>query len=205
MPCDWKRKTYTKLAQNPVVTGDMMPEHFSREHFRDPKIWKEEDGYYMVVGNKTDDGKPHVVLFHSEDAISWEYVSVLAKDDTGMLGTMWECPDFFCLDGAYVLITSPQNLSADEEFHNGNNSVYYMGSYDKTSICSIMTQFTRLMTDWILRTADDACGRWKKNYDCMDAVMGFEYPSRRSEMVRHDDITEGTQGKRWKDSAKPGA
>lgn len=25
--------------------------------------------------------------------------------------------------------------------------------------------------------------------------MGFEYPSRRSEMVRHDDITEGTQGK----------
>lgn len=124
-------ETYTKLAQNPVVTGDMMPEHFSREHFRDPKIWKEEDGYYMVVGNKTDDGKPHVVLFHSEDAISWEYVSVLAKDDTGMLGTMWECPDFFCLDGAYVLITSPQNLSADEEFHNGNNSVYYMGSYDK--------------------------------------------------------------------------
>ena len=83
-------RTYTKLAQNPVVTGDMMPEHFSREHFRDPKIWKEEDGYYMVVGNKTDDGKPHVVLFHSEDAISWEYVSVLAKDDTGMLGTMWE-------------------------------------------------------------------------------------------------------------------
>ena len=86
-------KTYTKLAQNPVVTGDMMPEHFSREHFRDPKIWKEEDGYYMVVGNKTDDGKPHVVLFHSEDAISWEYVSVLAKDDTGMLGTMWEHAD----------------------------------------------------------------------------------------------------------------
>lgn len=33
-----------------------MPEYFSREHFRDPKIWKEEDGYYMVVGNKTDDG-----------------------------------------------------------------------------------------------------------------------------------------------------
>lgn len=63
------------------------------QNFRDPKIWKEEDGYYMVVGNKTDDGKPHVVLFHSEDAISWEYVSVLAKDDTGMLGTMWEHAD----------------------------------------------------------------------------------------------------------------
>lgn len=142
-------ETYTKLAQNPVVTGDMMPEHFSREHFRDPKIWKEEDGYYMVVGNKTDDGKPHVVLFHSEDAISWEYVSVLAKDDTGMLGTMWECPDFFCLDGAYVLITSPQNLSADEEFIMETIRFIIWEAMIKTSICSIMTQFTRLMTDWI--------------------------------------------------------
>ena len=49
----------------------MLPEHFSREHFRDPKIWKENDGYYMVVGNKTYQGVPQVVLFHSEDAIKW--------------------------------------------------------------------------------------------------------------------------------------
>ena len=62
-------KKYTKLEQNPVITGEMLPEHFSREHFRDPKIWKENDGYYMVVGNKTDQGVPQVVLFHSEDAI----------------------------------------------------------------------------------------------------------------------------------------
>lgn len=124
-------KTYTKLEQNPVITGDMLPEHFSREHFRDPKIWKEEDGYYMVVGNKTDKGVPQVVLFRSEDAIKWSYVSVLARDREGELGTMWECPDFFCLENAYVLITSPQDLSATEEFHNGNNSVYYLGTYDK--------------------------------------------------------------------------
>ena len=43
---------YTKYNQNPVVNGDMLPDDFSREHFRDPKIWKEDDGYYMVVGNK---------------------------------------------------------------------------------------------------------------------------------------------------------
>ena len=100
-------------------------------HTRDPKIWKENDGYYMVVGNKTDQGVPQVVLFHSEDAIKWNYVSVLASDRDGTLGTMWECPDFFCLDEEYILITSPQDLCATEEFHNGNNSVYYMGKYDK--------------------------------------------------------------------------
>ena len=124
-------KTYTKLEQNPVATGDMLPANFSREHFRDPKIWKEEDGYYMVVGNKTEDGIPQVVLFYSENAVEWKYVSVLARDDEGKLGSMWECPDFFCLDGEYVLINSPQDMSADQEFHNGNNSVYYMGKYNK--------------------------------------------------------------------------
>lgn len=121
---------YTKIEQNPIITGDMLPENFSREHFRDPKIWKEDDGYYMVVGNKTNEGIPQVVLFHSEDMTKWKYVSVLAKDNEGILGTMWECPDFFCLDGEYVLITSPQDLCANQEFHNGNNSVYYMGKYD---------------------------------------------------------------------------
>ena len=38
---------------------------------------------------------------------------------------------FLFLDEEYILITSPQDLCATEEFHNGNNSVYYMGKYDK--------------------------------------------------------------------------
>lgn len=124
-------KNYIKIEQNPVATGEMLPKNCSREHFRDPKIWIEDDGYYMVVGNKTIEGTPQVVLFHSEDLKKWKFVSVLAKDNEGKLGTMWECPDFFCLDGEYVLITSPTDMCAYQEFHNGNNSVYYMGKYDK--------------------------------------------------------------------------
>lgn len=123
--------TYTKAEHNPVITGDMLPEHFSREDFRDPKVWKEADGYYMVVGNKTDEGIPQVVLFHSDDLRQWRYVSVLAKDREKNLGSMWECPDFFFLDGEHVLITSPQDMSAGEEFHNGNNAVYFLGDFDE--------------------------------------------------------------------------
>ena len=70
-------------------------------------------------------------MFHSKDMKEWHYVSVLAKDKEKKLGTMWECPDFFKLDGEYILITSPQDMCASQEFHNGNNSVYYMGKYDK--------------------------------------------------------------------------
>ena len=123
--------TYTKNEHNPVITGDMLPENFSRIDFRDPKIWKEADGYYMVIGNKTIDGVPQVVLFHSDNMHEWHYVSVLAKDKEGNLGIMWECPDFFFLDGEYVLIASPQEICANEELHNGNNAVYFLGKYDR--------------------------------------------------------------------------
>ena len=124
-------KSYKKIENNPVINGEIMPQNFSREHFRDPKVWKEDDGYYLVAGNKTNDGKPQVVLFHSKDMYDWRYVSVLAEDVTGKYGTMWECPDFFEINGQYILIASPQDMCADDEFHNGNNSVYFIGNYDR--------------------------------------------------------------------------
>lgn len=122
---------YKKVEQNPVATGSMLPENFSREDFRDPKIWQEEDGYYMVVGNKTCEAIPQIVLFHSNDLTDWNYVSVLARDVSGQYGMMWECPDFFELDGEHVLICSPQDMCADEEFHSGNNAVSFHGKYDR--------------------------------------------------------------------------
>ena len=125
-------KSYKKIENNPVINGEIMPQNFSREHFRDPKVWKEDDGYYLVAGNKTNDGKPQVVLFHSKDMYDWRYVSVLAEDVTGKYGTMWECPDFFEINGQYILIASPQDMCADDEFHNGNNSVYFSGKYNET-------------------------------------------------------------------------
>jgi len=121
---------YKKIEANPVITGDMMPGNFSREDFRDPKIWKEEDGYYMLAGNKTCDGTAQVVLFHSDNLTDWKYVSVLAKDSAGQFGSMWECPDFFELDGNHVLIISPQDMQADKVFHNGNNVACFLGKYD---------------------------------------------------------------------------
>ena len=124
-------KYYKKIGNNPVIKGEIMPQNFSREHFRDPKVWKDDEGYYLVVGNKTDDGKPQVVLFHSENMYDWNYVSVLTEDNTGRYGTMWECPDFFEIDGQYILVVSPQDMCADNEFHNGNNSLYFLGDYNK--------------------------------------------------------------------------
>ena len=124
-------KDYVKYEKNPVVTGEMLPEGCSRIDFRDPKIWKENDTYYLIVGNKNDNQVGQVVLCSSKNLTDWKFETILASNENGDIGTMWECPDFFELDGEYILLASPQDLCAGSEFHNGNNAVYYTGSYDR--------------------------------------------------------------------------
>lgn len=47
-------------------------------------------------------------------------------------GSMWECPDYFTLDGKQVILVSPQDMLAqDLEFHNGNGTMYLLGEYRK--------------------------------------------------------------------------
>lgn len=122
---------YEKLAGNPVISGELLPEGFDQKDFRDPKIWKEGDIFYLAVGNKDAEGEGQIVLFSSKNLREWKYESVLAKSD-GKIGAMWECPDFFELEGKRVLICSPQDMRAKKyEFHNGHNSVYFTGNYDK--------------------------------------------------------------------------
>ncbi|NQN53910.1 glycoside hydrolase family 32 protein [Streptococcus suis] len=123
---------YKKVNTNPVLTGNLLPDGFSREHFRDPKVWKEDGRYNLVAGNLDTDGRGQIQLFSSQNLQEWSYMGVLASDDTGEYGSMWECPDFFEIDGQSVLICSPQHMRAkDLEFHNGHNSVYFIGNYDR--------------------------------------------------------------------------
>ena len=47
------------------------------------------------------------------------------------VGRMWECPDFFSINGKDVLIISPQEVKATKDgFHNGNNTAYLIEKYD---------------------------------------------------------------------------
>ena len=45
---------------------------------------------------------------------------------------MWECPDFFSLDGKWVLLTSPQDMMPEGfEYHNGNGTLCLIGDFDE--------------------------------------------------------------------------
>ncbi|WP_347549999.1 glycoside hydrolase family 32 protein [Pseudalkalibacillus hwajinpoensis] len=121
--------TFEKIAAIPVIShapaGDIHP-----NHFRDPKVWIESDYYYCVLGSQTNNRVGQVLLYRSLDLLSWEFINVVAKGK-GNMGFMWECPDFFDLDGHDVLIMSSQGVEPEGElYRNLHQSVYALGNLD---------------------------------------------------------------------------
>ncbi|MCD8230544.1 MAG: glycoside hydrolase family 32 protein [Clostridiales bacterium] len=123
---------YERSESNPVLTKDNLPEGNSASDFRDPKVWwdEREKCFYAVAVNCMANGSGAVLLFSSRNACDWEYVTTLDQSDN-RLGGMWECPDFFELDGRQVLLVSPMKMRAQGmDFHNGNEVICLLGTYD---------------------------------------------------------------------------
>lgn len=128
---------FTKYENNPVIASE--PED-NTHHFRDPKVWKENDKYYMVLGSQEKDGLGRIILYKSDDLLNWEYIGAPSKSK-GLKteGFMWECPDVFRLDGKDILLCSPQGIDKEEKkylnlFQNG----YFAGQFNDDN-----TEFNR--------------------------------------------------------------
>ena len=122
---------YEKYGKNPVIIGDDLPKGAGKFDFRDPKVFKENGKYYMVVGNKTEDLDGQILQFVSDDGFKWTYDKLVIKNNR-RFGVMWECPDYFALDGKQILLTSPQDMLPEElEFHNGNGTLCVIGNLDE--------------------------------------------------------------------------
>lgn len=110
-----------------VIAYTTFPEHISR-HVRDPKVWKQvRDGrnvFYMVLGARTKQDVGVVLLYTSENMKNWKFVQEIKS--TTPLGYMWECPDFFTVDGVQLLSLSPQGV-AQQEFKMQN--IYQSGYF----------------------------------------------------------------------------
>ena len=124
---------YEKYKGNPVLTGADVPDGGSFSDFRDPKLWYDEElkKYFVVVGNRAADTSGRALLYESEDGFHWSFRTVL-DESRNQIGKMWECPDFFAVDGKHVLMISPMEVRAQGlEFHPGHNTVAIIGDYDK--------------------------------------------------------------------------
>lgn len=96
-------------------------------HFRDPKVWKEDGIWKMVLGVRDKDDVGQVYLYSSPDLRHWQFEQVLAKADKHQ-GYMWECPDYVKIADKALLIISPQGIEPDGfSYNNRHQTGYFVG------------------------------------------------------------------------------
>ncbi|HEX4173512.1 MAG TPA: glycoside hydrolase family 32 protein, partial [Acetobacteraceae bacterium] len=162
---------WRKLPQ-PVI--DAPPSGMEVTGFRDPSPWRDDhDGqWYMVVASGQKGVGGNVLLYKSPDLRYWQYLHPLAQGkwsgkpganpvDTG---EMWECPDFFPLDGKHVLIHSTEGKTmwqigtldrATMLFHAESKGLLDHGAYyaPKTQLDA---KGNRILWGWIQETRPQA-------------------------------------------------
>lgn len=115
---------FQKVSNNPVIEN---PPEDNTNRFRDPKIWKNEKNIYAVIGGESKENRGQVNLYRMGETFdNWQYQRKLAiaqKKD----GIMWECPDYFEIEGDTFLIVSPKGMQ--DAGINGFASVYLQGDF----------------------------------------------------------------------------
>lgn len=106
-----------------LLTNSDYPNEYTC-HVRDPKVWKEDNLYYMVLGGRKKGDIGGVLLYSSLDKINWKYEKEYTTKQP--FGYMWECPDLFLLDGHSILSVCPQGLLAEKfRYENKYQSGYF--------------------------------------------------------------------------------
>lgn len=134
---EWIRHPYQCLAimnkqseiqkmNKPII--DTLPKGYT-DNFRDPKVFKNKDKYYCIIGAETKDNQGTVVYYESEDLLSWNFKGEIATSFRGNnSGFMWECPDYYEFEDKAVLMLSPQGIEADgDKYLNIFQSGYLVG------------------------------------------------------------------------------
>jgi len=163
---------FEKYEGNPVIAA--YPDEGS-VNFRDPKVWKHDGTWYMVLGSGKDEiGK--ALLYRSPDLRRWEYVGVLAESD-GSLGYMWECPDFFPVGDRYALMFSPMGMGERKAIYLLGDMDYETGKFTWDRVGDTDVGFDYYAPQSLL---DDKGRRiiiaWQNSWDWMPWFNGWAPP-----------------------------
>ncbi|AEM79243.1 glycoside hydrolase family 32 protein [Thermoanaerobacter wiegelii] len=112
---------FIKYSKNPVIGEKQIPEEASKKDFRDPKVFKNGQYYYIMLGSNDGKGHGQVLLYKSTNLKDWDFVNILARGNENT-GYNWECPDLFELDGKYILMVSVER--------ENRSSIYFVGEFE---------------------------------------------------------------------------
>lgn len=100
----WERMPYQCMAQMErwTYTQVLLPgyKRTSVRIYRSlsrPKVWKQKDCFYAVIGAQRSNLTGCAMLYRSIDLYKWEEVGEL-HTRLSDFGYMWECPDYFEFD-----------------------------------------------------------------------------------------------------------
>ncbi|MZQ85364.1 glycoside hydrolase family 32 protein [Paenibacillus sp. 5J-6] len=93
--------TWVKPDINPVLTA-MIHGELDVTEWRDPFVWREQDGWRMLLGGSAE-GKGSSFIYRSEDLENWSYIGIFHQGDE----QIWECPHIFRFGDKAVVFYSP--------------------------------------------------------------------------------------------------
>lgn len=125
-----------------VLSNDEYPKDLTR-HVRDPKIYEEDGIYYLFLGARDRNDKGKVIVYKSNDLEEFSYhMEITTNYD---FGYMWECPDFFEINGKKFLMISPQGLESEEfKYQNIYQSGYFPIDIDLKAKTYSLGEFVEL-------------------------------------------------------------
>lgn len=110
------------VLQAPPAGLDLVPGG-GRWDWRDPWVWREDDGWYMLLGSGIRNVGGTALLYRSPDLLHWTYLHPILIGDRHELGEIWECPNLFPLGDGHVLL-----ISVLPEFRH---TYYLTGTYTR--------------------------------------------------------------------------
>jgi beta-fructofuranosidase len=101
--------SWTSAESDVVVAGP--PDGLDVIAFRDPFVFRHDDGWVMAVGCGLADGSGAVLQYRSPDLRRWGFDGVMCTHqpvptEAPWAGAVWECPQLFRLGNDYVLVVS---------------------------------------------------------------------------------------------------
>ncbi|QQE77732.1 glycoside hydrolase family 32 protein [Alicyclobacillus sp. SO9] len=116
--------SFRKHPLNPIISS---PPSEASEDFRDPKVWKHNDNWYMVLGTGKN-GHGRAVLYQSKNLLDWDYVSVINQSN-GVQGYNWECPDVLPFGRKSVFLVSPEGMENCSNLYMVGDLNYETGEF----------------------------------------------------------------------------
>lgn len=150
---------WTKHSGNPVLSD--IPAHcFQARDFRDPFVWRADDGWYMTLSGHINGIGGAALLYRSDDLRVWQYLHPLFVGDSARHGYNFECVNVFPLGERWVMIISSMYDGGDAtvlalvgRYENqriiAESETVYDAGYGYAPLTHVDEQGRRLIWAWL--------------------------------------------------------